>query len=386
MTIDGNKPIIGSEELLDRAEELVTTIQKSRIHHNKTIQMEPQSGSEPVLQAHSSSRYDLSVVIPTRNERDNIVPLLAALRQVLDSVSVEVIFVDDSDDDTPQVIGEAAKAMNSPKLFIQLEHRLPGPARSGGLATAVVEGLYSAKAEYITVLDADLQHPPELLYTFYDEAVTQQVDLVLASRYIKGGSTGGLDGFSRHFFSVGLKWLAKRLFPGQLSNVSDPLGGFFLLKRSLLQDVVLRPIGYKILLEILLRCSWQDLAEVPYHFQQRKYGQSKADFRQGVMTLKHMARLFREVPAAGRVWKISALLLFNLLMVAALYFLYPSLAGFWQPFSLAVYGLVVLVNFFFLNRAIAPFPRPGVIYRQLWSPWIRRSARFLLCQSMTMCC
>ena len=357
MTIDSGKHAVGSEELLDRAEELVTTIRKNRISSSKIAQMEPQSGNVPVLQAHSSARYDLSVVIPTRNERDNIVPLLAALEQALDNVSVEVIFVDDSDDDTPQVIGEAAKAMNSSQLFIQLEHRLPGPARSGGLATAVVEGLSSAKAEYITVLDADLQHPPALLRTFYDQAVTQQVDLVLASRYIKGGSTGGLDGFSRHFFSVGLKWLAKHLFPGQLSGVSDPLGGFFLLKRALLQDVVLRPIGYKILLEILLRCSWQDLVEVPYHFQERKYGQSKADFNQGVMTLKHMARLFREIPAAGRVWKISALLLFNLLMVATLYFLYPLLAGVWQTFSLAVYGIVVLVNFFFLNRVISPFSR-----------------------------
>ena len=279
--------------------------------------------SESALQANSSTRYDLSVVIPTRNERDNIEPLLKALQEALDNVRVEVIFVDDSDDDTPRIVGEAAKTMSSPLLSIRLEHRLPGPARSGGLATAVVEGLSRAQAEYITVLDADLQHPPALLRAFYDEAVIQHVDLVLASRYLKGGSTGGLDGVGRHFFSVGLKWLAKRLFPSHLAGVTDPLGGFFLLKRSLLKNVVLRPIGYKILLEILLRCPWQELAEIPYHFQQRQYGESKADFRQGLMTLKHMARLFTEIPTAGRVWKISGLLLFNLLAVVALFFCIP---------------------------------------------------------------
>ncbi|GHO54961.1 glycosyltransferase [Ktedonobacter robiniae] len=370
MTIDSHdEHTIASRKLLDEIEESKNTTPSNSMYSSQNIQMEPQSDSDPHLHVNSSAKYDLSIIIPTRNERDNVVPLLSTLEQVLDNVSVEVIFVDDSDDDTPQIIRNAAEAMNSLRLFIQLEHRLPGPARSGGLATAVVEGLYLAKAEYITVLDADFQHPPELLRTFYEEAVAQQVDLVLASRYIKGGSSGGLNGFSRLFFSLGLKWLAKSLFPEQLSRISDPLGGCFLLKRSILQKVILRPIGYKILLEILLRCPWQHLVEVPYHFQQRKHGQSKADLRQGLMTLKHMARLFREVPAAGRIWKISALVLCNILVMAVLYILYPIVFGFWEPFtlpilggvepwvpfSLTVFALVALFNFFLLNRAIYPF-------------------------------
>ena len=107
---------------------------------------------------------------------------------------MEVIFVDDSDDNTPEVIEDTARTMSSPLFHIQLEHRLAGEARAGGLATAVVHGMNRAQAEYVAVMDADLQHPPEQLRVFYDQAVAQNADLVVASRYIKGGSYEGLAG------------------------------------------------------------------------------------------------------------------------------------------------------------------------------------------------
>lgn len=241
--------------------------------------------------------YELSVVVPTRNERDNILPLLEALHSALHGLHVEVIFVDDSDDDTPAIIENVAKTMSSSLFAIYLEHRLAGEARAGGLATAVVHGMNRAQAEYLAVLDADLQHPPALLRVFYNHAVVQNADLVLASRYIKGGSYQGLDGVGRRFISISLKWLAKLLFPKKLLRISDPLGGFFLLRRSLLSGVSLRPIGYKILLEVLIRCSWQRVLEIPYHFQARTYGQSKANMRQGILALQHMQRLWLEVLA-----------------------------------------------------------------------------------------
>ncbi len=218
----------------------------------KYIQRQQQGGKQAVAQAILSPTYDLSVVVPTRNEHDNIWPLVEAVHHALHDLRVEVIFVDDSDDDTPEVIKDAAKTMSS-------------------------------------------------------------------SCYIKGGSYQGLDGVGRRCISVGLKWTAKLLFPGQLLRLSDPLGGFFLLRRSLLADVSLRPIGYKILLEILIRCQWRHVLEVPYHFRTRAHGQSKANMRQGRLALQHMLRLWREVPAAGRVWKISILILLNVLITLALF-------------------------------------------------------------------
>jgi transposase len=265
---------------------------------------EPQSAGllaeEDVIRTIAPISEELTVVIPTRNERDNIMPLLHALREALDGLRAEIIFVDDSDDDTPEVIKEAS-AMETSLFHVHLEHREPGIARAGGLATAVVHGLNRAQAAYVAVIDADLQHPPEQMRALYERAVSQHADLVVASRYIKGGSYGGLAGVGRRRVSVGLKWTAKLLFPGQLLRLSDPLGGFFLLRRALLADVSLRPIGYKILLEILLRCPWRHVFEVPYHFQARTAGQSKATMQQGVLALRHMLRLWREVPAAGRI-------------------------------------------------------------------------------------
>ncbi|WP_172631819.1 glycosyltransferase [Dictyobacter arantiisoli] len=298
--------------------------------------------------------YDLTVVTPTRNERDNVRPLLQILKDALAGVRVEVIFVDDSDDDTPAVIQNITQILGTPTFHIRVEHRAKGPARAGGLATAVDLGLRSARARYVAVIDADLQHPPAQLRIFYDEAVKQDVDLILASRYIKGGSTGGLDGVSRLLFSIGLKTTAKILFPDHLAGVSDPLGGFFLLRRSLLNDVVLRPIGYKILLEILVRCQWNSLVEVPYHFQQREHGQSKADFKQGITALQHMWRLFKEVPSAGRVWKCAGLVITNVLLMGLLVLLANALPAIWQPISVLTFALLALLNFTCINRFIFP--------------------------------
>ena len=260
---------------------------------------------------------DLSVIVPTRNEHANVWPLLESLQHALRGLRVEVIFVDDSDDETPEVINDVARTMGSSGFQIHLEHRVAGVARAGGLATAVVHGMNLAQAEYVAVIDADLQHPPQQLRVFYDQAIAQDVELVIASRYIKGGSYQGLAGVGRRLISRGLKWTARLLFPEQLLRISDPLSGFFLLRRSLLANVTLRPVGYKILLEILLRCPWRQALEVPYHFRVRVHGQSKANMRQGILALRHMLRLWREVPAAGRIWKISLLIVLNVMIPLA---------------------------------------------------------------------
>ncbi len=336
--------------MLDADEELLhLPVVQRRRHASSNGHKENQTLSQPAT-------YDLTVVIPTRNERDNIMPLLHALREALDAMRVEIIFVDDSDDDTQLIIKDASVAMETSMFHVHLEHRQPGIARAGGLATAVVHGMDRAQAEYVAVIDADLQHPPEQLRVFYDQAVAQNADLVLASRYIKGGSYRGLAGVGRRFISVGLKWTAKLLFPEHLLRISDPLGGFFLLRRSLLADVSLRPIGYKILLEILIRCQWRQVLEVPYHFRTRAHGQSKANMQQGLLALQHMQRLWREVPAAGRVWKISILILLNVLITLALFNVNKSFPWVWANLNMVVFGVMACLDFILFNRFILPAP------------------------------
>lgn len=300
--------------------------------------------------------YNLSIVVPTRNEQNNVWPLLESLRNALRGLHVEVIFVDDSDDNTLDVLKDAAKMLCSPLFQVQVQHRLAGEARAGGLATAVVLGMNRAQAAYVAVIDADLQHPPEQLRVFYGQAVAQGADVVVASRYIQGGSNQGLAGGGRRFISVGLKWTAKLLFPEQLLRISDPLSGFFLVRRSLLANATLRPIGYKILLELLLRCQWRQVIEVPYHFRARSSGQSKANMRQGVLALQHMLRLWREVPGAGRAWKIILLLLLNALVALTLFKVAGALPTSWAGLNIAAFGLMACLDFVLFNRYIFPTP------------------------------
>ncbi len=350
MTIESGRYELDSADIIESTQKLVA------VAREKNIQKPQWDGNQAVSQTILSTTHDLSVVVPTRNERDNIWPLLESLHNALCGLHVEVILVDDSDDGTPEVIEDAARTMSSSLFHIQLEHRLAGEARAGGLATAVVYGMNRAQAEYVAVLDADLQHPPEQLRVLYDQAVAQNADLVVASRYIKGGSYRGLDGVGRRCISVGLKWTAKLLYPEHLLRISDPLGGFFLLRRSLLADVSLRPIGYKILLEILIRCQWRQVLEVPYHFRARAQGQSKANMQQGILALQHMLRLWHEVPAAGRVWKISHLILLNVLITLALCIVNKSFPSVWANLTSVVFGVMTCLDFVLFNRFIFPSP------------------------------
>jgi dolichol-phosphate mannosyltransferase len=239
------------------------------------------------------SSPELSLVIPTFNERGSIGPLLSALGSALADTTWEAIFVDDSTDGTELVI-EAYVAADK---HVRLLHR---DVNRGGLAGAVVEGLAIARGTYIGVLDADLQHPPERIPDLLRAAREQSADVVVASRYVPGGSTGGLDGPLRQFYSRGLKSLSRTVFPRRLAQITDPLGGYFLVHRNVVEGVELRPIGYKILLEILIRCEWDTAAEVPYRFQPRQFDASKADFRQGLRFLKHLGTLAWDCsPALG---------------------------------------------------------------------------------------
>ncbi len=292
----------------------------------------------------------LSVVVPTRNERDNITPLLTELHQALEGVPAEVIIVDDSDDETPQV-AEREAAHFSQGFRVRVLHRVPGPERAGGLATAVSTGMKASRAKYVAVIDADLQHPPERLRALFDEAVQNNADVVMATRYRPGGSYDGLDGVSRRLISVGLKWVAKIVFPDQLLRVSDPLGGFFLVRRSIIEGVTLRPIGYKISLELLVRCHWVRLVEVPYHFHTRNAGQSKSDFKQGMLVLRHMGRLIREVPAGGRFWKFCLVGASGVVVNLALFALLLALHV--RPWLAVVAATEVsILSNFFLNSIL----------------------------------
>ncbi|WP_031068565.1 glycosyltransferase [Streptomyces sp. NRRL S-118] len=235
----------------------------------------------------------VTVVIPTYNESGNVRELL---RRIADAVPAripcEVVFVDDSTDDTPAVIADAARDCAFPLSVI---HR---DTPEGGLGGAVVAGLKAAASEWIVVMDADLQHPPDLVPDLVATGEKEGADLVVASRYLPGGSRAGLAGGYRVAVSRGATWLAKGLFPRALRGISDPMSGFFAVRRDAVTTDALKPLGYKILLELAVRCRPRRVAEVPFVFQERFAGASKSTAKEGLRFLRHLVELRTASPLA----------------------------------------------------------------------------------------
>src|SRR6266498_3614961 len=225
----------------------------------------------------------LSVVLPTRNEAENIEPLVRRLEQALSGISLEIVFVDDSDDGTVAAI-EAVQSQT--RSSIKLIHRQPG-RRTNGLSGAVVEGLRAAEAPWVCVMDADLQHPPEVISDLMAHAAEANADLVMASRYCAQGDTGNF-GRKRTAVSRMSASVAGMLFPTRLRGVTDPMTGFFLVRKAAIDIESLHPRGFKILLEILVRTPGLRLAEVGFHFGERHAGQSKASLQEGMRYLSHL--------------------------------------------------------------------------------------------------
>src|ERR671910_1935422 len=247
----------------------------------------------------SPEKVLLTLVVPTRNEAENVPKLVHELRESLSDLDYRVVFVDDSTDETPEVI----QGLSEHDARIRLVRR-EGAERYGGLSTAVTTGieLFSGASEYTCVMDADLQHPPEKVREMLEIARRSDAEVGVASRYARGGSYGGLPGPLRRAVSVGSKYLAQVVFK-EARKTSDPMTGFFLLKNEAISGIQFRPTGFKVLLEILVCAPELKVIEAPFDFRARHAGVSKATLRQGFDYLTHMLSLFWYVPSAGRFWK-----------------------------------------------------------------------------------
>src|SRR5215213_4131030 len=237
----------------------------------------------------------LTVVVPTKNERGNVPHVVARLEAALPTVPLEIIFVDDSNDGTAELVEElAAESGRQIVLLKQARDR-----HVGGLGAAVVQGLRAARAPWVCVMDADLQHPPELVAALLEQAESRDLDVVVASRYCDQGDTGSF-GWARAMASRSTTTAARLLFPRHLRGVTDPMSGFFLVRRDALDLDRLRPRGFKILLELLVRHPDLRPAEVSFTFGERRFGRSKAGIREGARYLSLLARLrFARFGAVG---------------------------------------------------------------------------------------
>ncbi|WP_308421680.1 glycosyltransferase [Microbacterium album] len=247
-------------------------------------------------------RCDVTVIVPTRNERANVAEMVRQLGEALAGRRAEILFVDDSEDGTPD---EVERIAADAPLPVRVVHR-PAGHRTGGLGGAVVAGLRAAAADVCVVMDGDLQHPPALVPALVDRHARGDSDAVVASRYIGGGDSAGLGTTLRFGVSRAATLVTKAMFPLRLHGTSDPMTGFFLVDRSRVDLEALRPSGFKILLELLVRGDLR-VAEVPMRFGERREGDSKATMRQGVTFLAHLARLrFGKMSAFALIGAVGA--------------------------------------------------------------------------------
>jgi dolichol-phosphate mannosyltransferase len=227
----------------------------------------------------------LSLIIPTYNEGQNLDTLLQALVAVLDPVlpnDYELILVDD---DSPDLTWQQGLVLGEhlPQLRVM---RRQGER---GLSSAVIRGWQVAQGQILGVIDADLQHPPEVLQGLL-AAMQARADLAVGSRHVEGGGVSEWS-LARRILSRGAQTLGLLILPGVVGRVSDPMSGFFMVRRSAIAGPPLNPKGYKILLEVLGRGTIDTITEVGYVFQERREGSSKVTGQQYLDYIHHLLRL-----------------------------------------------------------------------------------------------
>ena len=217
----------------------------------------------------SDAPIELTIVIPTFKERDNVAPLLDRLERILAGIEWQAVFVDD---DSPDGTADSVRAI------AQRDRRVRVIQRIGrrGLSSACVEGILSSSSPYVAVIDADLQHDETLLPEMLKRVKAENLDIAVASRYAEGGSTEGWD-WRRQWISRFAVYVAQFLFK---VGLKDPMSGFFLIRREAFDGAVRRlsQQGFKILFDIMASSPRPlKFAELPYQFGERRHGSSKLD-------------------------------------------------------------------------------------------------------------
>lgn len=297
--------------------------------------------------ASARARIQLSVVIPTYNERDNVPAIVEKLDRTLAGLGWEVIFVDDSSPDGTAAAVRAL-AQTDPRVRLISRHN------RRGLSSAVVEGGLAAAGDVIAVMDGDLQHDESVLPDLYRRVANGEADIVAASRFLATGKTEGLSSREREQMSnTGIK-LANFCFG---LNLTDPLTGFFAMRREALERATpnLSALGFKILLDVITSLKPRPkVVEVPFTFRNREHGESKLDNRVMydffLFFLEKMIGRFVPVPA--RFLSFAVVNGFGILLHLAI--LVPAVSLFGVGFDQAQLGATVVSMFsnYALNNAI----------------------------------
>ncbi len=233
------------------------------------------------------SSVKLGVVIPTLNEAGNMPSLLDRLRSALDPAKVDyelIVVDDDSTDGTADVVRDIAKQDPRVRILVRKGQR--------GLAGAVIHGWENTDASLLGVIDADLQHPPEVLPQLLD-AVMKGSDIAIASRYATSTKDSVREWSKARLLISRASTLATAPLQRKNVRIKDPMSGFFVVRRACIDGIDLQPQGFKILLEILVKGRIQSAVEIPFQFATRQSGKSKADFKVALHYFTLLGKLSR---------------------------------------------------------------------------------------------
>ena len=305
----------------------------------------------------------VTVVVPTFREAENLPHLIdqVAVVRKEHGLAIDLLFMDDDSCDGSEGIIEAR-----PESWVRIIVR----TSDRGLSQAVLEGLRQARGEVLVCMDADLSHPADAIPRMLAK-LEQGADFVVGSRYVDGGSTSDDWGF--------LRWLNSRvatLLARPLTTVRDPMAGFFALRRSTFEaGKDFNPVGYKIGLELIVKCACERAVEVPIHFEDRRFGESKLTMKQQLLYLQHLRRLYifkyglwsqlMQFLVVGGIGTIVNLAALTLLLAA----------GLATEIAVAAAIFVAMCSNFVLNRRFSfSYAREG--------PWVRQFLGFAAASSL----
>ncbi len=277
----------------------------------------------------------VSVIIPTYNERDNLEELFERISNALKGYDYEIIVVDD---DSPDRTWEFAQKL-SERYPVKVVRRTD----EKGLSSAVIRGFREAGGDVFVVMDADLQHPPEKIPELV-KAIENGADIAIASRYVPGGAVKNWYWY-RKLISRGAIMIGRLALP-RIRDVKDPVSGFFALRREVVDGIELNPIGFKILMEVLIKGRYDKVVEVPFTFGLRKAGESKLSGKTMVSYLKHVYRLMRWEGELDRIIKFTLVGLSGVLVNEGFLWAFVSFLG-WDKIlaNIPATELAILNNF-----------------------------------------
>ncbi len=283
-------------------------------------------------------KIDLSLIIPTYNEKLNISILLSRVFSEFkkNKISGEVIVVDDN---SPDGTGKIVENLRKKYPPLRIVHR----KEKKGLSSAVIEGFEISKGKILGVIDSDLSHPPKKIVKMFNLIKNKKTEFVIGSRYVRGGKIVGWN-LHRKILSKGAIFLAKLFTP-----IKDPMTGFFMLKKDLLKNKKINSKGFKILLEILLKTKYERAIEIPITFTNRTRGKSKAGIREIFYYLKNIIGYRKNLRKIYKEFLKYALIGFSGIFVNLLflYFLTDIAKIYYLISSIFSFSIATTWNYFF---------------------------------------